>query len=55
MALFLIIFQSNTFSQTSTIKSRVLDKSTEEPLFGANILIDGTSLGAPAILMGDYN
>jgi TonB-dependent receptor len=56
LSIFLILFTflNTTLAQTSTIKSRVLDKSTEEPLFGANIIIEGTSLGAASDLDGRF-
>lgn len=51
---FILLFQLPTFAQTTTLKSRVLDKATEEPLLGANAIIDGTSLGAASDLDGRF-
>jgi TonB-dependent receptor len=41
-------------AQTATIKSRVLDKTTDEPLIGANVIIEGTSLGAASNIDGRF-
>lgn len=51
---FILLFQLPTLAQTATLKSRVLDKATEEPLVGANAIIDGTSLGAASDLDGRF-
>lgn len=51
---FILLFQLPTFAQTATLKSRVLDKATEEPLLGANAIIHGTSLGAASDLDGRF-
>lgn len=51
---FILLFQLPTLAQTATLKSRVLDKATEEPLLGANAIIDGTSLGAASDLDGRF-
>lgn len=52
--LIIILFQSITLSQTGSIKGQVLDKTTNEPLFGANAIIEGTSLGAASDLYGNF-
>ena len=54
--LFFLIFllQVPALAQTTTLKSRVLDKTTNEPLLGANAIIDGTSLGAASDLDGRF-
>jgi TonB-dependent receptor len=51
---FLFITNSYALAQTATIKSLVLDKITKEPLTGANVIIQGTSLGAAADLDGRF-
>ncbi|MBN1684903.1 MAG: carboxypeptidase-like regulatory domain-containing protein [Gammaproteobacteria bacterium] len=47
LILMLICFSSISFAQTTgKIAGQVLDKNTREPLPGANVIIDGTSMGA---------
>ncbi len=52
----LLLFSiSMVFGQTTgKIAGKVIDESTEEPLVGANILIQGTGLGAAAGLSGEF-
>ena len=50
----IILLQVPALAQTTTLKSRVLDKTTNEPLLGANAIIDGTSLGAASDLDGRF-
>lgn len=50
----IILLQVPALAQTTTLKSRVLDKVTNDPLFGANAIIDGTSLGAASDLDGRF-
>jgi hypothetical protein len=38
----------------NTLSGRVLDSETNEPLTGANVFIEGTTLGGSADLNGDY-
>ncbi|MBK8946746.1 MAG: TonB-dependent receptor [Ignavibacteriae bacterium] len=55
LSILLLIFSySNIFSQTGSIKGRILDSSTKEALFGANVIIKGTSLGSASDLDGNY-
>ncbi len=49
-----IITYSNSYSQTGSIKGKVLDSKTKDALFGANIIIKGTSLGSASDLEGNY-
>jgi len=42
------------FAQDGKMRGRVTDKESGDPLVGANVTIDGTSLGAAADLRGDY-
>ena len=42
------------FSQTGKIVGKVLDKESGEALIGANVLIEGTNLGAATDVSGDY-
>ena len=39
---------------TGKIKGKITDRDTKEPLIGANIILEGTSLGAATDLNGDY-
>ncbi|HWP81955.1 MAG TPA: TonB-dependent receptor [Bacteroidota bacterium] len=41
-------------AQDGKLRGRVTDKESGEPLIGANVVIDGTSLGASTDLNGDY-
>lgn len=42
------------FSQGGTIKGKVIDKKTKEPLIGANVVIKGTTKGAIIDFDGNY-
>jgi hypothetical protein len=39
---------------TGKLSGKVIDKTTKEPLIGANIMIEGTSLGGSSDVNGDY-
>lgn len=52
--LFFLAFQANVYSQSGTIKGKILDAKTNEPLIGASVLIEGTTNGAAADLDGNY-
>lgn len=41
-------------STTGKISGRVIDKETREPLIGANILLEGTTIGTTTDLEGNY-
>jgi len=41
-------------AQDGKLRGRVTDKESGDPLVGANVTVDGTSLGAAADLRGDY-
>lgn len=49
----IVMFSQFTHSQ-SVIKGKVLDKTYKEPLTGATIMIEGTSMGTTANIDGDY-
>ena len=54
--LYLTIMQSEMLSQqTGSISGRITDKSNNEELIGANVLIVGTTLGASTDIDGKYN
>lgn len=50
----LLLLPCFLFAQDGKIRGRVTAKDTNEPLIGANVVIDGTTLGAAADLGGDY-
>ncbi len=51
--IFTLIYTS-TFAQNGTIKGIVKDKSTFESIFGANVLIVDSAIGAPSGIDGDF-
>lgn len=51
--LFLAI-AAGAIAQTGTIKGKIVDAKTDEPLIGASVLIEGTTHGAAADLDGNY-
>ncbi len=54
LLLFVILFYQLTFAQTYSIKGKVSDSQTGEPLIGANVLIQFTNYGAATDLDGNY-
>ncbi len=50
----LVILPIVATAQDGKIRGRVIDKSTSEPLIGANVQIAGSSLGAATDVSGDY-
>jgi hypothetical protein len=53
--LILFFLSSVAFAQNGIIKGIVKDKATEETIFGANVLIVGTTKGASSGIDGDFN
>ncbi|CUU03789.1 Carboxypeptidase regulatory-like domain-containing protein, partial [Candidatus Kryptobacter tengchongensis] len=53
VSLLLVSFQV-IFAQYGKIAGKVVDKETKEPLPGASIVIQGTTLGAAADVNGNY-
>ncbi len=49
-----IIFTLNIFAQTGTLKGKVVDKETGEPLIGANVILRGTEYRATSDIEGNY-
>jgi len=50
-----VLFAATTYAQTSgKISGRVLDTDTSEPLIGANVIIEGTNLGAATNVDGTF-
>lgn len=54
LILFILFACSFLFAQTGRISGKITDKTTGEPLIGANIIIIGTSYGAASDVNGDY-
>jgi TonB-dependent receptor len=52
--LIFILTSQILWGATGSIEGRVTDASTGEPLFGANVILGGTSLGAAADIDGKY-
>lgn len=52
---FLFLFQLSLFAQTGSLRGVVKDKTTKEPLLGANIVIIGTTLGAATDFDGNFS
>ena len=51
----LIVFMSIfSYAQNSTIKGKVIDKITNEPMLGANVIIENTSKGAITDNLGRF-
>ena len=44
----------NTFAQETTVKGKIIDKTTKEGLIGANVQIKGTTIGAVTDMNGDF-
>jgi hypothetical protein len=50
----LVLVPCLLFAQDGKLRGRVTDKDSGEPLIGASVQVDGTTLGASADLNGDY-
>ena len=48
------LFSSFMIAQDGKVRGTVTDKASGEPLIGANVIIDGTSLGASTDINGEY-
>ena len=42
------------FAQAGSIKGSIVDQESDDPLIGANIVIDGTTMGAATDVEGKY-
>ncbi len=51
---FIFLFQAAVSAQVGKITGRVVDKATNDPLIGANVIIEGTSLGAATDVDGRF-
>jgi outer membrane receptor protein involved in Fe transport len=54
--IFILVFSENIFSQglTGKLVGVVTDASTKEPLIGANVILEGTTIGAATNLDGKF-
>lgn len=53
--LFLVFLNTGfVLGQSAIIEGRVIDKDTQEPLFGASIVLEGTTVGAMVDMDGNY-
>ena len=52
--LFLLILNPSVYSQQGTIKGVIKDKKTGETIVGANVVIEGTTIGKSTGLDGDF-
>jgi outer membrane receptor protein involved in Fe transport len=50
----LFLLPALVLAQDGKLRGKVTDKESGDPLIGANVTLDGTSLGAAADLNGDY-
>ena len=53
--LILVLFFFNSYSQNSSIRGFVYDKSSGEPIIFCNVFLEGTTIGAPTDVNGMYN
>jgi TonB-dependent receptor len=54
LAALLLGFASITFAQNGTIGGKVLDLKLKEGIIGANVVIEGTTVGAPTDIEGNF-
>ena len=54
-AILTLLYAGLTFAQTGKIHGKIVDKETNQPLIGANVLVVGTSLGASTDVNGEYS
>jgi hypothetical protein len=50
----LLLFPAFVLAGTGKLKGKVFDKETKEPLVGANIALEGTTMGAATNVAGEY-
>ena len=51
----ILLFAMTTLAQTGKISGTIVDRETNQPLIGANVLVVGTSLGAATDVNGTFN
>ncbi len=52
--LFMLLLPIVLFAQDGKLRGRIKDKQSSEPIIGASVLLEGTTLGAASDLNGDY-
>ncbi len=52
--LFLLLVPAMLFAQDGKLRGKVVDKDSGEPLIGATIVLEGTTVGASSDLNGEY-
>ena len=50
-----MLYSQFSLAQTGKLSGKVTDKSTGEPLVGANIIVEGTNTGSAADIDGYYS
>ncbi len=50
-----LLFAMVTLAQSGKVSGTIVDRETNQPLIGANVLVVGTSLGAATDVNGSYN
>jgi outer membrane receptor for ferrienterochelin and colicin len=55
LKLSLLLFTLNVFGQTGTIKGKIFNNLNNEPIPFANVIIEGTNMGAASDLEGNYS
>lgn len=54
IVLAILLTSINSFAAGGKISGKIIDATTKEPLFGANIIIEGTVLGSASDVNGEY-
>ncbi len=52
--LILVLSSTSTFAQQTQLKGRVINKSTEEPILGATVVVEGTTRGTTTDIDGSF-
>src|SRR5262245_15132338 len=50
----LLLLPALVLAQDGKMRGRILDRESNEPLIGASVVVDGTTLGASTDINGDY-
>ncbi len=50
-----ILFTGSVFAQTGTIKGKITDSNTQEAIVGANVVIQGTTIGSATDFEGKFS
>ncbi|MCB0731765.1 MAG: TonB-dependent receptor [Ignavibacteriae bacterium] len=52
--IFILVFNVSTLAAGGKISGKIVDATTNEPLFGVNIMVEGTVLGSASDINGEY-